>query len=66
MYLVMSVKTELEIDVDYGFSQRATVPLLWSPGMFGACPVFETREDAERYADGDAEVIKVSPSSLKR
>lgn len=59
MYIVMAIRKDLVIDVDYGFKQTATVPLVWSPGMIGACPVFETREDAERYADGDSEIVIV-------
>lgn len=32
------------------------VPLVWSDGMVGVLPVFRTKEDAERYADGKVPV----------
>ena len=32
------------------------VPLVWSDGMVGVVPVFRTKEDAERYADGKVPV----------
>lgn len=57
MYLVMSLHKNLGI-ASHPFNKTIEVPLAWSPGMIGACPVFETREDAERYACGD-EVVEI-------
>ena len=31
---------------------ESSVDICWADGMIGAIPVFETYEDAEKYADG--------------
>lgn len=38
---------------------EAELPLAYAEGMIGAMPVFETREQAEAYADGMFEVAEV-------
>lgn len=38
---------------------EAELPLAYANGMIGAMPVFETREQAEAYADGVFEVAEV-------
>jgi len=53
MFLVMSFheshKVEIPtIDDKYTFDLK----LSWADGMVGAMPIFETYEDAEKYANG--------------
>jgi len=40
------------------YGQETELILDMAKGQIGACPVFETREDAEKYADG-AGVIEI-------
>ncbi len=35
------------------------IPLSWAEGMIGAMPIFETREQAEAYANGMFEIAEV-------
>jgi hypothetical protein len=57
MYLVMSMKRELVIEVG---PTEVTEELCWAPGMAGALPVFDNREAAEAYAEGrDIEIVEV-------
>jgi len=50
MFAVMALKKEIRIDavgVEY------TLPLSWADGMIGALAVFETKTEAEDWAEGD-------------
>lgn len=47
VYLVMSISTEVYIGMG---SQKTLTNLTWAEGMIGACPAFEDRELAKRYA----------------
>lgn len=38
----------------------ADVPLSFAPGMVGAMPIFQTREDAEAFANGYYAVLAVA------
>lgn len=37
---------------------ESEVDICWADGMIGAIPVFETYEDAEKYADGE-QIVEV-------
>lgn len=52
----MTCKVETEIET---FGRKSKLRLSWSDGMIGAAPIFDTREDAERYANGKAQVYEV-------
>jgi len=50
-YAVGTMRTEMEVESNLPFK----IPLLklqWCNGQIGALPVFATREEAERFADG--------------
>jgi hypothetical protein len=49
MFLVMVVNKTVECDVG---GQVHQLDLSYIEGMIGAIPVFETRKDAEEYANG--------------
>lgn len=57
MYAVMSLNKTVEVDV-YGSTHE--VPLSFGEGMIGAIPVFETREQAEKFANGKFDVVELS------
>ena len=61
MYLVLVVKTEMDIVV---MGQKTTVPFS-SAGLCGMCPVFNTKEEAEEWAEGKAQIIHVSGTGRK-
>ena len=48
-YLVMGLTKSLDVDV---MGRKVELNLSWASGIIGALPVFETRELAEKYADG--------------
>jgi len=56
MYLVLVVKTSMDLSV-VGMIQK--IPFS-SAGFYGMCPVFETSEAAEAYADGKMQIVAVS------
>lgn len=56
MFLVPVLRENANIQV---FGLNAEVQLSWAKGQIGAVPVFENKEDAEKYADGRCEVIEV-------
>jgi len=56
MYLVLVVKTTMDLSV-VGMIQH--IPFS-SAGFYGMCPIFETKEEAEAFADGKAQVVAVS------
>lgn len=59
MYLVPILRENVQIQM---LGLDAEVKLSWRNGQIGAVPVFENKEDAEKYADGRCEVIEVKES----
>ena len=55
-YLVMGLTSKVDIDF---MGQKVEINLSWDKGMAGALPVFESRELAEKYADGK-EILKIT------
>jgi len=49
MFVVPRIMKSITINVG---GREIEVALKSDDGQIGACPVFETREDAEKYADG--------------
>lgn len=56
-FLVMTLKRAVEVQTPIGIEK---IPLTWADGMAGAMPVFDSREAAERYAQGDYEIFEVA------
>lgn len=56
MFVVMAVKKKLGVEV---MGAQIEVDLCYAEGMIGGLPVFDTRENAEAWADGKPEVIEV-------
>lgn len=60
MFLVLAVKKSMTIQVaglqllDLDFAQA---------GYLGMCPVFETLEEAKKWADGKAKIIRIEVES---
>lgn len=53
MYLVMVVNKKMKVSVgNCSPSLESSVDICWADGMIGAIPVFETYEEAEKYAGG--------------
>lgn len=50
-WMVMSIQKDIKIS-NFLFGERK-LDLVWSDGMVGAVPVFQTEEDAKRYASGN-------------
>ena len=46
MYLLMVVEKKQSVDV---LGKPVPINLVWADGMVGACPLFNTREAAEKY-----------------
>lgn len=55
MFVVMAVQFEAEIDL---FGKHTPIELSFAQGMIGVLPVFDTRENAEKWADG-MQVVEV-------
>lgn len=51
LYLVQKVHTQVTI------GKSLPMPLVWAEGMVGAFPLFETRQAAVIYADGNEDVV---------
>jgi hypothetical protein len=49
MFAVMALKTEIELEV-MGITRK--LDMCFADGMIGAIPVFDTIENAEKWADG--------------
>jgi len=61
MFVVFALRKVADAVVGpYGF--EVSMELKWAEGQIGALPVFGTREDAESFADGKAEVYEVRGS----
>ena len=57
MWIVMAVKKSIEVEMPaFGFKQE--LPLSSADGMIGMIPVFDTKEQAEEYADGKSKVVE--------
>ena len=56
MWVVLSIRTDIEIETSLG---NSTLKLDWADGMVGALPVFDTRANADKYAMGGAIVMEV-------
>ena len=59
MYVVMSLKKEITVDVAAPIGRSVDIPLRWTPNMVGALAVFKTKAAADRYADKKCGVIKI-------
>ena len=51
LYVVMCLIKEHDVEIGL-LNCRKTLEIRWSDGMIGILPVFKSKEDAERYADG--------------
>lgn len=60
LYLVLTVKTKMDVHV---MGKVETIPLS-SAGLCGVCPVFNTKEEADAFANGKAQVITVNEVTL--
>ena len=49
-YLVMGLHTQADLDL---MGRKVELNLSWDKGMIGAMPVFESRELAEKCANGN-------------
>lgn len=59
MYAVMVIHKKQKVSVAGCIpALESEIDICWADGMIGAIPVFETREDAEEFADGK-QVIEV-------
>jgi len=47
-YLVLKVETAIAFDID---GESRDIPLTFQDGSLGACPIFDTRENAEKAYD---------------
>ena len=59
MYILMTIKKNLRV----GFlgMEEEELPLHWADGMIGACPIFDTKEAAERFrGKRKAEIYEVA------
>ncbi len=56
MYAVMSLNKTVDVAI-YGVTH--TVPLSFGGGMIGAIPVFDTKEQADVFANGKFEVVQL-------
>lgn len=55
MFVAMAVQKKAEIDL---FGKPTPIELSFADGMIGVLPVFDTKEAAEKWADG-LQVIEV-------
>ena len=55
-YLVMALTKNVDVDI---MGRKVELNLSWDKGMIGALPVFESRQLAEKYADGK-EILKIT------
>ena len=53
-YLVCSIKKEIAVTSIFG---KSNIKVSWADGMIGVLPVFDTQENAKKYADGSAAAI---------
>lgn len=55
IYMVGCVEKQKEITTPYGVKK---LDMDWADGMIGVCPVFSTREQAEKYSK-NLEIIEL-------
>jgi TusA-related sulfurtransferase len=55
MYMVMALKKSMKVSV---MGKEVEVPFT-SAGFVGMIPVFATKEEAEEWADGKAQVVPI-------
>lgn len=58
MFAVMALKTEIELEV-MGITRK--LDMCFADGMVGAIPVFDTLENAEKWADG-LQIVEIKES----
>jgi len=57
----MAIEKSVDVKV---IGHPAKINLVWADGMIGACPVFSTKEEAEKYRDkSNAQIYEVQESS---
>ena len=57
MFMVMNlIKT---IDVEFAGMFKKEIALSFDDGMIGCIPVFETKEQAEKFSDGKFEIVQI-------
>jgi len=60
MFMVLSLREEVSINV---MDEDVITKASYAQGMIGIIPVFETRDDAEKYACGKFDIIEVTAKS---
>jgi len=61
MFLVMLLKENAKVMIGSSPKVEAKISMDWADGMIGVMPVFDSREDAEKYA-GDRQIIELEKS----
>ena len=61
MFIVLSLKKELNISI---MGLNTPVKMDFADGMIGVIPVFETREDAERFAGENVDIVEVAEKNI--
>jgi hypothetical protein len=56
MFIVMAVKQKLAVDI---VGTTVIAPLSFADGMIGALPVFETYEQAHKWAGDGLQIVEV-------
>lgn len=56
MFAVMAITKKAEVDV---FGRPVPIDMSFADGMIGIIPVFDTRENAEKWAEGTLQIIEV-------
>ena len=54
VYIVMKISTEQYVQITP--NHKVPIALSWADGMIGAMSVFDTKEAAEAYADGESNI----------
>lgn len=62
LFAVMSLVTSIDVEF-MGFNRSE--PMSFAEGMVGALPVFDTREHAEAFADGNAWVMEIQTGKVE-
>jgi len=61
-YLVGIVKEEISVEI---LGNQIPLKISWADGMIGAIPVFETIEEASKYAGNDTQLMKIQCEKIK-
>ena len=59
MWIVMALKKDIEVELP-AFNLSETLSLSCADGMTGMIPVFDNKENAEKYADGKFQVVEIT------